>query len=141
MAELLAIIRVRGSAETEKPVEDTLRMLNLTRVNHCVVKSRTPALEGMLAKASGNITWGAIKEDMLERLVARKGRLPGDKKLDAKQAAEETKKLKEGKETSMKKVFRLHPPSGGYRAIKRPFPEGDLGPRGDKINELLRKMM
>jgi large subunit ribosomal protein L30 len=141
MTELYAIIRVRGSAETIRPVEDTLRMLNLTRVNHCVVRRRTKSLDGMLAKATGNITWGPIKDDVLERLVAKKGRLPGDRKLDAKQAREESKKVSEGKETSIKRVFRLHPPSGGYRAIKRRFPEGDLGPRGGKINDLLMRMI
>jgi len=136
-----AIIRVRGSAETVRPVEDTLKMLNLTRVNHCVVRKRTKSLDGMLAKATGNITWGPVKEDVLEKLVAKKGRLAGDKKLYAKQAKEEAKRLAAGEEASIKKVFRLHPPSGGYRAIKRRFPEGDLGPRGEKINELLMKMI
>ena len=136
-----AIIRVRGSAETVRPVEDTLKMLNLTRVNHCVVRNRTKSLDGMLANATGNITWGPVKEDVLEKLVAKKGRLAGDKKLDAKQAKEEAKRLAAGEEASIKKVFRLHPPSGGYRAIKRRFPEGDLGPRGEKINELLMKMI
>jgi len=141
MTGLVAIVRVRGSAETKRPVEDTLEMINLTRVNHCVVREKTPALEGMLKKASGYITWGPIADGVLDRLVAKKGRLPGDKKLDAKQAIEETKKLAAGERTAIKKVFRLHPPSGGYRAIKRPFPDGDLGSRGDKINELLNKMI
>jgi len=141
MTELYAIVRVRGSAETKMPVEDTLKMLNLTRVNHCVVKKKTAALDGMLRKASGNITWGMIEEDMLEKLVAKKGRLAGDKKIDAKQAKDEVKKMLAGGKVSIKKVFRLHPPSGGYRSVKRPFPEGDLGSRGGKINKLLEKMI
>lgn len=140
MTNLIAIIRVRGSAETERPVEDTLKMLNLTRVNHCVIMKKTPALDGMLRKAAGNVTWGMINGEMLEKLVAKRGRIVG-KKPDAKQAKDAAKKLLAGGKPDIKKVFRLHPPSGGYRAVKRPYPEGDLGSRGEKINELIKRMI
>lgn len=41
----------------------------------------------------------------------------------------------------LKKVFRLHPPTKGYIATKRPFKDlGDLGYRGEKINELIIRM-
>ncbi len=138
---MIAIIRIRGSAETKRPVEDTLKMLNLTRVNHCVVMKKTPALDGMLRKASGNITWGPVDNAALDKLVAKRGRLAGNKKPDAKQAKDAAKSMLAGEKPVIKKVFRLHPPSGGYRAIKRPYPEGDLGSRGEKINELLKKMV
>lgn len=138
---LYAIIRVRGSAETTRPVEDTLRMLSLTRVNHCVVMKKTASLDGMLARASGYITWGPISDGLLERLIAARGRLAGGRKLDAKQAKEETRKVESGEKASIKKVFRLHPPSGGYRSIKTVFPKGDLGSRGDRISELVKRMV
>ncbi len=141
MTELYAIIRVRGSAETRKGIEDTLSMLNLTRANHCVVMKKSKSLDGMLRKVSGYITWGPISQEMLEKLVAKRGMLPGGKRLDDKQAKEELKKLLASEKTSIKKVFRLHPPSGGYKSVKRPFPEGDLGSRGDKINALLERMV
>ena len=136
-----AIIRIRGSSETDKDVEDTMLMLNLTRVNHCVVRKKTSSLDGMLRKASGNLTWGEIIKEMLEKLVEKKGRLPGEKRIDAKAAKEEVRKILSGEKCSIKNVFRLHPPSGGYRAIKMPFPEGDLGYRSDKINKLVGKMV
>lgn len=108
-----AIIRVRGGAETSRQVEDTLKMLSLTRVNHCVLRKESDSLEGMLRKASGYITWGEASTESIEKLK-RKG---------------------EGK------VLRLHPPSKGYRSVKKHFPKGDLGYRGDKINELLGRMV
>ncbi|MFH0836828.1 MAG: uL30 family ribosomal protein [Candidatus Aenigmatarchaeota archaeon] len=46
---------------------------------------------------------------------------------------DETMKLVEGK--------KLCPPLKGFRAIKIHYPKGDLGYRGDKINELLRRMV
>ena len=36
---------------------------------------------------------------------------------------------------------KLCPPLKGFKAIKMHYPKGDLGYRGDKINELLRKMV
>jgi large subunit ribosomal protein L30 len=40
-------------------------------------------------------------------------------------------------------VFRLHPPSKGFKGkIKRGYGSGgELGYRGEKINELLRRML
>jgi large subunit ribosomal protein L30 len=138
---LYAIILVRGFSESTRAVEDTLRMMNLTRVNHCSVMRKTKSLDGMLLKARGNVTWGRIKDGMLLKLVAKRGRLAGDRKLSGKQAEEETKNLLEGKKPAIKKVFRLNPPSKGYRAVKRMYPEGDLGFRGDEINRLLNRMI
>ena len=44
----------------------------------------------------------------------------------------------------MKPFFRLHPPRKGFerKGIKMPFKLGGvLGPRGDKINNLIKKMI
>ena len=44
----------------------------------------------------------------------------------------------------LKPFFRLHPPKGGFEkaGIKKPFTvKGALGYRGDKINDLIKKML
>ncbi|NYT13233.1 MAG: 50S ribosomal protein L30, partial [Candidatus Methanofastidiosa archaeon] len=33
----LAVVRVRGRVDVRKDVQDTLKMLNLTKANHCVI--------------------------------------------------------------------------------------------------------
>jgi len=39
-------------------------------------------------------------------------------------------------------LFRLNPPAGGWKKRSRLFASGgECGPRGDKINELLRRMI
>jgi len=38
-------------------------------------------------------------------------------------------------------VFRLTPPSKGFKSIKEHYPKGDLGYRGKEINELLKRMI
>lgn len=39
------------------------------------------------------------------------------------------------------KSVRLKPPAKGFRAIKKPYPKGDLGYRGKEINELIKRMV
>lgn len=42
---------------------------------------------------------------------------------------------------NIEKTMRLKPPRGGLKSIKRKYPKGDLGYRGDKISDLIKKMM
>ena len=44
------------------------------------------------------------------------------------------------KEFSGKKSFSLKPPKGGFKSLKQMYPKGDLGYRGEKINELIKRM-
>ena len=142
--DFYAAVRIRGSVNVARDVKDTLGMLRLTRVNHCVVIPKTPGYEGMLRKARSYITWGEVDQETLEKLVAKRGRLPGDRRVPEKDARELARRImKDGfpKDSDVKPVFRLSPPTRGYRSIRLPFPRGDLGNRGEKINELLKRMI
>jgi len=142
---MFAAVRVRGSVNLSKEIKDTLTMLRLERVNHCIiVDNKNPHFEGMLKKTKNYITWGEIDNQTLEKLVEKKGRLIGNKKLDAKQAKDTLKvieKEKSVKNANIKPVFRLTPPTKGFKSIRKPFPKGALGYRGDKINILLKRMI
>jgi large subunit ribosomal protein L30 len=141
---MYAVIRVRGSVNVSREVRDTLKMLRLTRVNHCVLIPKRPDSDGMLQKARSYITWGEISQDTLEKLVAKRGRLSGDRRVTEREAKEMARKiLKDGsvKDTGLKPVFRLSPPSKGYRSVRLGFPRGDLGNRGEGINRLLKRMI
>ena len=42
----------------------------------------------------------------------------------------------------IKPVFRLTPPSKGFKkSIKQQYPNGEIGYRGEKINELILRMI
>ena len=141
---LLAVVRIRGSPGLDKPKKDTLNMLNLTRVNHCVVIREDPSYIGMLRKVENYVTWGEITKETLEKLVLKRGRLTGNKKIEpekVKKITETILKEKSVKNTPLKPVFRLHPPKKGYKSIKVLYPKGDAGYRGEKINELLKRMI
>jgi large subunit ribosomal protein L30 len=152
----LAVVRVRGDVGSRQDVRDTLRMLGLTRVNHCVLVDDSPTYKGMLHKAKDMITWGEVSKEALEALLRKRGRLVGDKRLSDEYVKSNTQfpsirefagavhsgEVELSAVPGLKKVFRLRPPSKGYEATKRPFKDmGSLGYRGEKINDLLARMI
>jgi large subunit ribosomal protein L30 len=138
---LFAVVRVRGRVNVRKGIESTLEMLRLNRVNHCVVIPNSPSYLGMLHKSEECITWGEINQATLEKMLYKRGGKKG-KKIDKEKAGEIAKKIMtEAKSTGVDLFFRLKPPSRGYKAIRHSYPKGALGYRGEKINELLKRMI
>jgi len=142
---MFAVVRVRGEVNMRKEIRDTLKMLRLNRINHCVLLRKDSAVEGMIRKAKDFITWGEISEKTLEKLIAKKGRKTGDKKIEGKEVKVILSKIKKAKNLreieGFKPVFRMNPPEKGYIRIKQAYPKGALGYRGEKISELLERMM
>lgn len=123
-AKLLAAIRVRGILGVRKPVEDTMRMLRLYKKNHCVIMEDNPSNKGMLIKVKDFVTFGEINPETLKLLAQ--------------------KRKKEAYSSSAFKVFRLNPPKKGFgrKGIKHSFVQkGALGNRGEKINDLIQRMI
>jgi large subunit ribosomal protein L30 len=153
---LIAVVRLRSSIGLRQEAKETLEQLNLSRVNHAVVIDRRATYLGMLQRAKDAITWGEIDVPTLTRLLRKRGRLLGDKPITDEYVTKYTKyptiekyaealvALKEQLSTlpRVKKVFRLHPPSKGFkRSIKRTLQQkGELGYRGAEINGLLKRM-
>ncbi|MBS3815249.1 MAG: 50S ribosomal protein L30 [Hadesarchaea archaeon] len=152
----LAVIRVRGTVDVRGEVTDTLKSLRLTRPNHCVILEENSNTKGMLQKVKDYITWGSINEENLEKLLRKRGRLKGDKSLTneivsnntqydtisefAKAVLDEEAELSDIEE--LKEVFRLRPPKKGYKSTQRSFQDrGALGYRGEKINDLIGRMI
>ena len=151
-----AIVRVRGIVNIKPDIRKTLKLLNLTRTNHCVVLDETPSLKGMLQVAKDYITWGEIDKKVLTKLIKEKGRLLGDKPLTDNHLKSSTsyndidklsdaiinKKFLYKEIPNIKPLFRLNPPKKGYEGIKRSFVNrGALGYRGKDINNLLERMI
>ncbi len=150
------VVRVRGGINVRKTIKDTLKMLRLNRVNHCVVIPESNEYKGMLKKAKDYITWGEVEPKLLNEVLNTRGKLMGDEPITDKYIKSNTKfksltqladeiikgsvKLSDLK--AIKPVIRLPPPRKGYEGIKRPFSLGGaLGYRGDKINDLVRRMI
>jgi large subunit ribosomal protein L30 len=152
---MLAVVMIRGRAGLRKEIKDTLLMLNLKAPNNCVLIPETESYEGMLEKCKDVCTWGEIEKETLVKLLQKRLRAEGDKRVDEKLLKEITNfnsfeefadallsgktKLKDFKK--LKPVFRLTPPSKGFKSVKEAYPKGDLGYRGKEINELLERMI
>ena len=151
-----AAIRVRGIVNVKPDIKKTLQLLNLTRVNHCVLLEENPSTKGMLHVAKDYITWGEIDKKVLSKLITSRGKLTGDKELTEEYIKSATSydnmdklsqaiidsKFKYKDIPSVKPVFRLNPPRKGYEGIKRSFVnKGALGYRGEKISILIEKMV
>ncbi len=152
----LAVIQIRGLINTPREVKDTLKMLHLTRTNHCVVIDDRPQYIGMLNKVAPWVTWGEINKETFSAMLKKRGRLVGDRKLTDEYVKENTKfkSIDEFADAFMKfeaeledipglkPVFRLTPPSGGFKSTKRFVNEGgDRGYRGEAINDLIMRMI
>ena len=150
------VVRVRGTVNINSEIKDTMKMLRLNRVNHCVIIPNTKIYLGMLQKVKDYVTWGEIAPEMLAKMLIHRGRLVGDKKIsdkylksnsDFKSIMSFAKALSSGETRysdlkDIKPVIRLHPPRQGYEGIKRSFQVGGaLGYRGDKINALIDRMI
>lgn len=139
----IAIVRVRGSVNLSGNVRDTLSLLRLYRKNYCVVVDDNPSYNGMIKKVKDYVTYGEIDDKTYKEIVEKRGEGYKGREEDRKGKIEYKKFiLAEGKK--IKPFFRLNPPRKGFgrKGIKVSFKaHGALGYRGDKINDLLKRMM
>ena len=149
-----AVIRVRGSVNVKPKIKETMKLMRLNRVNHCVIVPENETYGGMLKIIKDYVTWGEVDIETTELMLESSGKTSGNAtftKKDLKDSSFKTiktlaKNLSDGKVVmrdipKLKPLFRLHPPRKGYEGIKRSFKEGGaLGYRGEKINQLIRRM-
>jgi large subunit ribosomal protein L30 len=152
---MYAVVQVRGVINTRRDIRDTLKMLRLHHINHCVLVADTPENLGMIRKVKDYIAYGEVDAATIESLLRTRGRVIGDMPLTddyirsnssfggivdfAQALASGQSKLRDI--PGLKPVLRLHPPRKGYKTTKRTFIQGGaLGYYGQEINTLLYKM-
>jgi 50S ribosomal protein L30P, archaeal len=151
-----AVIRVRGQPDVNKDIQYTMGLLNLTRVNHCVVVPDNASTRGMLQMVKDYCTWGEVDQETLNAMIRTRGKLTGDKDITDDYLKENTEfatiddlskaiieneyRMRDVEDA--KPVFRLHPPIKGYEGNKRSYRNGGaLGYRGEAINDLINRML
>jgi large subunit ribosomal protein L30 len=153
----IVVVRVRGQSNVQYGIANTLKLMHLTHTNHCTIIDNRKEYAGMLQKAKDYITWGELSPETFEKLLTGRGIVTGGKKLTdehmkavgcgtIKKFASEFMKFKSefADAEGLKPVFRLSPPAKGYDrgGIKHPYTLGGaLGYRGEKINELIERMI
>jgi len=158
MPKLLGIIRIRGYAATPWFIQDTLRLLRLEKNFNAMIYEDSKTLRGMLKVVEPYVTWGELNEEGVKLLLSRLYIKPGKdrinneflkSKLKIEEYSEFVKRISEGQlklhklDNYFKLPIRLHPPSGGFKGkINRPYNlKGEFGYRGEKINELIKRMV
>jgi large subunit ribosomal protein L30 len=146
------IVRVRGTIHARRDVTETLRFLHLTRPNHATVVPEEASYRGMITKVQGYVTWGEADGATVGRLLETRGELTDGRRVSPETLSEAGHDLAAlAKEVTghglptapgLKPLFRLKAPRGGWRSTKKPFARGGaLGYRGEKINELVQRML
>jgi large subunit ribosomal protein L30 len=153
---VFAVVRVRGTVNVKPDIKRTLELLNLYKVNHCVLIEENNVYKGMLQSIKDYTTWGEVDKKTLMNLIISRGMLSGDKTIKEEYIKSATsydniEKLSQAiienkfsyKEIpEVKPIFRLNPPKKGYEGIKRSFANGGaLGYRGKEINKLIERML
>lgn len=152
---MYAIVRMRGPVNVRYTIEDTMRMLRLQRINHCVIVPDTPHYQGMIQMVKDYVAYGKVDAKTLTEILENRGRLEGGARLTNEYVRENTdydsiaafaEAVIEEKATlkdipKLKPVFRMHPPRKGHAGIKRTVQQGGvLGNHEENINVLLHKM-
>jgi len=152
----IVAVRIRGNVGIRPEFKKTLGLMHLPKRNHSTILSSTSSHTGMLQKVKDYITWGEANSETVYLLLREKGKIVGDKDLTDRYVKEKLgqkslrafadaitlSEVEFWKTPGVKPVLRLHPPKGGFRkSIKRPYPNGELGYRGEDINRLLEKMV
>jgi len=119
---MIVVIRIKGRVGLSYNLNETLNRLRIRKKYTCVVIKGTPEEMGMIDKLRDCVAYGQIKDDVYKELVKLRG-----------------KKDKDGK---LKPFFRLHPPRKGIDSKKHfGVAKGVLGDNGDKINDLVLRML
>lgn len=141
---MIAVVRLRGSVRIEAGVAYALESLRLLRVNHCAVLKDSKEIRGVLFRVKDYATYGEVSDDVVRRMVGKRGRKAGGKRLSPGDVAKMIKLLGDSKklvEAGFKPVFRLNSPSKGLKSKKKQFPQGDLGDRGKAMSDLVGRMI
>lgn len=149
------VVRIRGGVDAQKTVEATLTMLRMERNNYATILKESPSYVGMLRKVKDYVTWGEPSVETVKLLLKTRGKITGDEKVTddvlKELGYENVEKLANAIVTGevefsqlngIKPFFRMHPPKKGFkRTVKRPYKDhGELGYRGEAINELIKRM-
>ncbi|MBI4980333.1 uL30 family ribosomal protein [Candidatus Woesearchaeota archaeon] len=135
------IIKIRGTANAPQTIIDTLELLNLFRKNQGVVVLNNSVYRGMIHKVKDYVTWGEIDPATYTELVSKRGEEYQGRTHDSKKKY--AYRFTEINGKKYKNYFRLNSPQKGFerKGIKVGFNAGGaLGYRGEKINELIRRM-
>lgn len=142
--EYIAVLRIKGNVKVPEAIQNTLHRLNLNRKNHLVFYEKNDAVLGMVKRVKDYVTYGEVDESFVKEVLEKRGDLYESSLTDSKKLYEYKSRFFEFGKKKYKKAVRLNPPVGGFerKGTKKGFNQGgSLGYRGDKIKDLISKML
>jgi len=137
---MIIAIRISGHVEMLSYSEETLFRMRMRKKYTAVLLKENEETKHLLQAVRNFVAYGPIDSKTLVELISKRGKsLDNKSKVDAKKVAEIIEKDGIAK-AGIKPFFRLHPPRKGIDS-KTHFPKGILGDNGEKINELVRRML
>ena len=157
ISKCVIVVRISGRVGLSKDVEDTLKLIHLTRTNHATILTSSPSQLGMLQKVKDHVTWGEGTPETVTFLIRGRGEFVGgikltDESLNERSSFKSVDDLAEAlcagdialKDIKgLKPLFRLRPPRGGFRGSRKKafVTGGEVGYRGEAIADLLSNMV
>jgi large subunit ribosomal protein L30 len=155
---LFLAVRLLGAFGCPAEINSALNGLRLNSRFRGVLLEKSESTMGTLRKVKDYVTWGEVKHQDVATLFKERGELLNGmaltdrfvkESLGHESVTELAQALTRGqltlrmlREKGVAPVFRLRPPSGGFRmSVKRPFKSyGELGDRGAEISKLVEQM-
>ena len=138
---MIIAIRISGLVEMPPSEKETLFRMRLRKKYTAVLLKETDETMQLIQHVRNFIAYGKLNQATFEELISKRAKPLGNNKIkiDAKKIIETIEKS--GIENAgIKPFFGLHPPRRGINS-KRHFPRGVLGDNGEKINDLVRRML
>lgn len=157
-AQLLLAIRIRGTVNVRRDMRATLDSLRMRKVHTATLLKAEPNVLGALESVKDLVAWGEVEVETLARLLEKRARLAGERRLDTKYlkdhlGARDFRGLAEAllsskadltKLPGVKPFFRLSPPRKGYHVKlgrSRRTKSSVTGYLGKEINGLALRMV
>ncbi len=138
---MILVIRISGQVDVSGNIAETMFRARLRRKYSAVLMHDNAENRKLLKTIRNHVAFGTIRDDVLEKLLAKRGKSVDGKAIDSKKVALELEK-KDMEKLGLKPFFRLHPPRGGIDTKKHfGVNKGVLGDNKEKINDLVEKML
>jgi len=139
---MIIVIRIAGQVDLSKSVKESLKRIHLERKYSATILEPTKENSALLKKLRNQLAYGNIDDKTLKDLLEKRAQpLKSGTKVDVEKIISSLGK-ESLKDLGIKPFFRLHSPRGGVESKKHfGVRKGVLGDNGEKINELVRRML
>ena len=138
---MILVVRISGDTNLDSDIRETLNRLRIRRkYASTLIIEKDKIKMGMLKKVKHYVMYSEVEDNLIKKLIEKRGQTLNGKKVDEKQVETILEAIKKG-DWKIKKFFRLHPPIGGFKkSTKQTYPAGILGENKNLI-KLVEKML